>query len=158
MLVAIQDAVKAQDKLAREIDHAPEPVRAVVKAPLEGAMEAAINFGDILLGDSTDENRTDRGGTVIWLHAEPSWEKIEAIWIPHIWGESAKHYQILLDLCEWGVANGYGDYPVKYAITDHPLNNIATQFFVTPRQVVKGIATTTMRQALALGRLNEKVP
>lgn len=155
MLTVLRDAAKAQDKLAREIGHAPEPVRAVIEAPLAGVMEAAIRFGDILLGDPADEGRTDRGGTIIWLHAEPDWDNIKELWVPHIWGESAKHYQILLDLCAWGVANGYGDYPTKYQVRDHPLNNIATRMFVTRDQVRNGIATTTMRQALALGRQNK---
>lgn len=154
MILRTLDHRKAHDKLDREIKHAPQAVQDVVPLPPEGAILGAMGIGDHFLYDPIDNGRTDRGGTIVWLHAEPSWETPEELIVSHVWGESAKHYDILLDVCRYCVANGLGDLPISYYRSGHPLTTIADQYFTTPAQVNGKKVTTTARQALVLGLQN----
>ena len=99
-----------------------------------------MDGGDIFLIDPSDNGRTDRGGTIIWLHDEPDWT-YDGVTYPvmqmvvHTWGESGKHVQILDDLMDWLIANGRGDLPVSYERSGHPLTKIADQLFITPDKI-----------------------
>ncbi len=148
MLERTTDPTLAHEKLRREIEHAPIPEDVL---PKEGAIQKAIEKGDVFLKDPADDNRTDRG-TIAWVTAEPDWKNPEVLWVQHVWGESVKHIAILRELCEWLIAEGYGDQKVGYARGPHPLTVVADQLDVDISRDGR-LATTTPNRVV--NRLKE---
>lgn len=134
---------KAWERLEKEITRAPVEL----EVPTEAAMAGSLERGDIFLHDPTDDGKEK--GAFAWISAEPSWEKIEHLYAVQIWGPSERHLEILIDVCQWGVDNGIGDYPISYQRSNHPLTVIADQYARCKFSEDGKFATTTLREALA---------
>jgi hypothetical protein len=160
-LITTNRADIAQDKLRREIEHAPQPVQDVVPIPGEGAVAASMDGGDIFLIDPVDNGRTDRGGSVLWVHEEQDWTYDgitypRMLFVEHVWGESGKHVLILEELVQWLIDEGYGDVPITYERSGHPITRIADQLFTTADQISadgrRTITTPNQAQAVRTGQ------
>lgn len=134
--------VKAYDRLASEITRSPAQLEI---PPVEG-IKGSLERGDIFLHDPSDDGKGR--GSFAWISAEPNWEKPEHLYAVHIWGPSEKHLQILIDVCQWGVDNGIGDYPISYQRSSHPLTLIADQFADVTISRDGRFSQTTLRKAL----------
>ena len=147
MLEKTTDFTLAYDKLRKEIEYAPVP-REIL--PTEEGVNLAMKRGDVFLHSVTDNDRVDgRGGAIAWISAEPSWEDLKELWVPHVWGESARHLQIIIVVCAWCVSEGYGDIPIGYRRTSHPITVLADQFASVTFSEEGRVAMTTPRTALA---------
>ena len=143
MLNATTATTKAYDRLKREIQRSP----ATVQIPTARDIEAAIARGDRLLLDPADAGRAT--GAIAWISAEPSWDAPEELFAVHIWGPSARHLDILIDVCRFGVDAGIGDLPISYQRSSHPLTVLADAWARVTISRDGKHSTTTLRNALA---------